>query len=127
MTAKKNKNPELRGGFEPVIYNELKKARVGVSYEEDRLPYITHHSYVPDFKVSTQSGTIFYIEVKGYFRTADQVKMRAVKKANPEIDIRIIFQKDNKLNAHSKMKYSEWAEKYGFPCAVGSIPPEWLE
>lgn len=122
----KKQDPELRGGFEPVIYRELKNAKVKVTYEEDRLPYVTHHSYVPDFKVSTLSGSVFYLEVKGYFRTADQVKMRAVKQANPDLDIRFVFQRDNKLNKHSKMTYSLWAAKYGFPCSIGTVPLEWL-
>lgn len=126
MRKPKNKNPQMKGGFEPIIYEQLKD-KCDVSYEATRLPYVTHHSYIPDFKVDTSSGHSFYVEVKGYFRTADQVKMRAVKLANPEVDIRIVFQKNNKINKHSKMYYSDWAEKYGFPFAIGTIPEEWLE
>lgn len=117
----------MKGGFEPLIYEQLTKAKVKVSYEETKLPYVTHHYYVPDFEVNTRSGTTFFLEVKGYFRTADQVKMRAVKTANPDLDIRLIFQKDNRLNKFSKMHYSDWATKYGFPFAIGELPKEWLE
>lgn len=102
------------------------KHEVGVTYEESFLPYVVHHRYVPDFKISTKSGTVFYLEVKGYFRTQDQVKMRAVKLANPNEDIRILFQRDNKINKHSKMHYSDWAVKYGFQYTIGVIPEEWL-
>ena len=121
-----SKSPLFKGGFEPLIYKQLKDAKVDVKYEEDRLPYVTYHNYIPDFKISLKSNHIYFLEVKGYFRTADQVKMRAVKKHNPDTDIRIIFQKDNKLNAHSKMHYSDWAIKYGFPYAIGAVPEEWL-
>jgi predicted nuclease of restriction endonuclease-like RecB superfamily len=120
------KNPSFKGGLEPLIYEELLKAKVGATYEEDFLHYVTHHRYVPDFKITTRSGTVFYLEVKGYFRTTDQVKMKAVKVANPNEDIRILFQKDNKLNKHSKMHYSDWAKKYNFPFAIGTIPEEWF-
>lgn len=115
----------MKGGFEPVVYSAIKD-KVNVSYEETRLPYVTHHNYIPDFEVSTPSGIKFFLEVKGYFRTADQVKMKAVKTANPSADIRIVFQKNNKINKHSKMHYSDWADKYGFPYAIGAVPEEWL-
>lgn len=117
----------MKGGFEPLVYDQLKKSKVKVTYEESRLPYVTYHNYVPDFEVSTRSGVTYFLEVKGYFRTADQVKMKAVKAANPNADIRLIFQKDNKVNKFSKMYYSDWAKKYGFPYAIGEIPKEWLE
>jgi hypothetical protein len=121
------KSPIMKGGFEPLVYEQLKKSKVKVTYEESRLPYVTHHNYVPDFEVSTRSGVSYFLEVKGYFRTADQVKMKAVKAANPNLDIRLVFQKDNKVNKFSKMYYSDWAEKYGFPYAIGEVPKEWLE
>ena len=41
--------------------------------------------------------------------------MKAVKAANPDLDIRIIFQSPhNKINKRSKTTYSMWAEKNGF-------------
>lgn len=127
MAQKKKKEPLMKGGFEPEIFKQLQsRENLDVSYEEDRLAYITYHNYVPDFKISTPSGVTFYLEVKGYFRTADQVKMKAVKKTNPDADIRFVFQKDNKLNKYSKLHYSDWAIKYGFPYAIGSVPAEWL-
>jgi hypothetical protein len=46
--------------------------------------------------------------------------MRAVKETNPELDIRFIFQSENK-------KQLKWADKYGFPYAVGEIPEEWMK
>jgi hypothetical protein len=54
--------------------------------------------------------------------------MKAVKEANPDLDIRIIFQSPhNKINKRSKTTYSMWAEKNGFPwCAYYAIPVDWL-
>jgi hypothetical protein len=37
----------------------------------------------------------------------------------------LFFAQDNKI-PRSKMRYSDWAKKYGFEYAVGEIPKEWL-
>jgi 3-deoxy-D-manno-octulosonic acid (KDO) 8-phosphate synthase len=54
--------------------------------------------------------------------------MKAVKKANPDLDIRFVFQAPfNKINKKSKTTYAAWAEKNGFQwAAYHSIPVEWL-
>jgi hypothetical protein len=97
-----------------------------VQYESTDLDYVIRKKYVPDFTLTDKDGRITYLEVKGWFRIEDRIKMRAVKDTNPSIDIRLVFDKDNKLGKHSKMTYSMWAEKYGFPWAVGNVPKEWI-
>jgi len=54
--------------------------------------------------------------------------MKAVKAANPDLDIRFVFQTPyNKIYKGSKTTYAKWADKHGFPwCAFHSIPIEWL-
>jgi hypothetical protein len=54
--------------------------------------------------------------------------MRAVKAANPDLDVRFVFQTPyNKIYKGSKTTYAKWAEKHGFLwCAFHSIPIEWL-
>ena len=54
--------------------------------------------------------------------------MKAVKKQNPELDIRFVFQAPyNKLYKGAKSTYAQWAEKNGFKWAhYSSIPVEWL-
>ena len=54
--------------------------------------------------------------------------MRAVIKQHPELDIRLLFQKDNIIaELKEKLRYTEWARKYGFPSAIGpQVPDEWL-
>ncbi len=59
------------------------------------------------------------IEAKGHFRPEAMRKMVAVKRQHPLLDIRIVFYSKNK-------RYTKWAEKYGFPYAIGDIPDEWL-
>lgn len=52
--------------------------------------------------------------------------MEAVKKDNPELDIRIVFMRDGPLRKGGKMRASDWAEKAGFVYCVGPIPKDWF-
>jgi hypothetical protein len=104
-----------RNQFEESLYEQIKSTEGNVEYERNRIPYTIKGVYIPDFK--TKRG--IYIEAKGWLRPADKRKMRAVKDANPSLDIRFIFQK----KSASQIR---WAEKYGFPYAVGVIPKTWL-
>lgn len=74
--------------------------------------------YTPDFVVETKLGKR-YIEAKGYFRPEDKRKIVAVKRCNPNLDIRIVFYSFNK-------SYVKWAEKHGFTYAISEIPRDWL-
>lgn len=116
---------KYKGGFEPKIARQLRKQKVKFEYECDRIPYIVSRYYVPDFTITTPYGTI-YLEVKGYLRPQDRVKMAAVKATNPDIDLRIIFGADNKINRFSKMRYSDWAKKHNIPYAIKVIPDSWF-
>jgi len=79
-------------------------------------------SYLPDFVLP--NGII--VEAKGYLDAASCKKMIAVKRSNPDLDIRFVFQNANgKRNKRAKLKNWEWAEKHGFPWAEGTIPLAW--
>jgi len=69
-----------------------------------------------------------YVETKGHLTEEDRRKMKAVKAANPELDIRFVFQAPyNKIYKGSKTTYAKWCEKHGFKwAAFHSIPIEWL-
>ena len=121
---------DIRNPFEVGIYKQLKAAVKGskiedLGYESTKLTYVTESYYVPDFVVTLKDGHTVYIESKGYFRPEDKRKMLAVKKYNPDLDIRMLFQKDNKF-PRSKTTYSMWSTKHGFPWAIGEIPKEWF-
>src|SRR3990167_7908849 len=109
MKKRKNK-------FEERIYRQLKRAKVQFKYESERIPYIIAGHYIPDFVLVTPSGKL-YIETKGYLRPEHKRKMVAVKKLNPNLDIRILFYSFNK-------KYVNWAEKCGFKYAIEKIPTD---
>jgi hypothetical protein len=71
---------------------------------------------------------LLILEGKGYFDSQDRKKMEAVKRDNPLLDIRIVFQRDQAIRKGSKTRYSDWSKKNGFPCCFGiSIPDEWIK
>ena len=114
----------MRSGLEKQVADLLKQLKVEYEYESEYFPYVIEHKYIPDFRV----GDV-YLEAKGYFKPADRRKMLAVKKANPDLDIRFVFQAPhNKISKRSKTTYAKWAEKHGFPwCAYYAIPISWLK
>lgn len=88
-----------------------------------KIPYTEEHKYIPDFILP--NGII--IEAKGYFPSEDRTKMRAVKKTNPGLDIRIVFQNAKaRLNKDSKTTYADWADKNGFVWSDRVVPVEWI-
>lgn len=123
-------NKRVSSEWEHRLFKEIKgflKRKETVGYESAKLSYQIEGEYIPDFVIERADGSFMYIEAKGHFDYQARRKMAAVKKAHPEKDIRILFQRDNYLRKRGKMKYSTWAQKYGFPCAVGQqIPKEWF-
>lgn len=109
-----------RNKFEVKIDKQLSKSKVKYEYESEKIPYVIYGNYNPDFIILSKSGSKIYIETKGHFRPEAKRKMVAVKKLHPDLDIRIVFYSKNKV-------YTRWAEKHGFPYAIGEIPEGWLK
>ncbi len=107
-----------RNKFEESIRKQIRKTKIVYKYEGESIPYIIAHHYIPDFILYTPLGKI-YVECKGYLRPEDRRKMVAVKRLNPRLDIRILFQKLTKQN-------EQWAIRNGFRYAEGIIPDEWF-
>jgi hypothetical protein len=107
-----------RNLFEKKLDLQLKRSKVSYEYEPCRIPYLIAGHYTPDWRVRTPNGYLF-IEGKGYFRPEAKRKLIAVKRANPNIDLRIVFYSSIKSNIR-------WAERHGFRYAIGSIPKDWL-
>jgi len=127
--ARTYKGNLFRSKFEATIAAGLDDVEVEWSYEDERITYEIPATYVPDFPIVTPSGRKLYVETKGYFSPEDRRKMLAVKAANPELDIRLVFQKAQTRIARStrSMSYAVCAETNGFPWADGVIPEEWLK
>lgn len=126
---KNAKKAGYRSGFEHVIAQQLSEHKINPKeiYETEEIHYIVPEKkskYIPDFKLPNG----IYIEVKGRLTAADRRKLQLVKKQNPELDIRILFQYANaKILKGSKTTYAMWAEKHGFQWAEKEIPEKWLK
>lgn len=152
--ARKNKSTQgRRSGYEDEVFNFLDSTRAKeVQYETFLIPYTipeTKANYKPDYLVLkknkkdlTNPENYIMLEVKGRLTLADRKKMKLVKKSNPELDIRFVFQSDNYLTSltprqkklkkekipFKKDRYSDWAEKLGFKWCIGpEIPKEWIK
>lgn len=78
-----------------------------------------------DDRVYSHAG--FYIEVKGYLRADQRSLLRAFCKARPDIDLRIVFQRDFKIGATTAVA---WVTKFlKRPVCVwkGRLPDEWVK
>lgn len=99
--------------LETDVANIFDEQKIAYEYETLKLPYVLPspvHQYKPDYVLPTM-----LIEVKGWLPYKDQVKMRAVKAAHPEKDIRFVFQKPYKLLPRRKVTHADWALSEGFP------------
>ncbi len=120
----------FKSDFEKNTYRSLKARDIKLEYEPDKLPYTVKRNYIPDFKIKWLRNGVYqttYIETKGYFSSQDRTKMRLVKEQYPELDIRMVFLSDNKINKNSKTRYSDWCEQHGFPYTFITIPKHWFK
>jgi hypothetical protein len=124
--------------FERGIAANLTKRSIKFEYEPHKITYwlktrcakckncgskdvFEKHSYTPDFILS--NGIV--IEAKGKFTSENRTKMLSVIESNPELDIRMLFMKDNWLTKNHGHRYSDWCEKHGIPYAFLKVPQEW--
>ena len=121
---KQSKNIKFRSKLEEKVADLLEGLGVSYEYESEKLSYTIEHNYTPDFVLPNYT----YLETKGYWDAADRRKILAVKKANPEIDLRMIFQSPyNTISKKSKTTYAKWCEKHDIPwTSYHNIPLEWL-
>ena len=99
----KNKKPiKFRSGLEEKVADLLEGLGVSYQYESERVPYTIQHNYTPDFALPNH----VLLETKGYWDAADRRKIAAVKKDNPDLDLRMVFQAPyNKISKHSSITY----------------------
>ena len=79
---------KFRSKLEARIAELFETLGVIYEYESTKVPYVIQHNYTPDFCLANG----IYLEAKGYWDPESRRKMLAVKKANPELDIRMVFQ-----------------------------------
>jgi len=119
----------IRNPFEVGIYKQLKnltsRKKISVGYEDHKIEYSITADYIPDFTLEFSDGRRIFIESKGWLRPEDKKKMKLVKQQYPDLDIRLLFQKNNRF-PRSKTTYGMWADKLGYKWAVGEVPKEWI-
>lgn len=126
MSTKRH-HPKYRSKYEKRIGEDLRKRKRRAEYEPQspEIRYVLPKRYIPDWKLP--NGV--FVEAKGYFPAKDRSKLLRVRKENPDLDLRILFQSANNrlTKSPNSMMYWQWAEKHGFPWAEGdSIPEEWF-
>lgn len=136
--SKRLKRP--RNDLERSIYKQLEKNGIEFGYEVEVIDYrqtvsrgictdcratrvYQQRRYTPDF--STASG--IRIETKGRFGPSDRAKILLVIKQNPDLDLRLVFYSNNKLNKNKEERYLDWARKHGIKAALKEIPVIWLQ
>lgn len=50
-------------------------------------------SYLPDFRVTRNDGTVYYVEVKGWMDKRSKTKLKRMKKYHPEVEIELVDSK----------------------------------
>ena len=111
--------------YEKGLADQLKEAGVEFEYERDVIVWVQPaqtRKYTPDFFL--ENGII--VEAKGKWTIEDRKKMVNVIEQNPDLDIRMLFQFDNKLNRKAKQRYSDWCDRRDIKYAVGKIPEAWM-
>jgi len=104
---------KFRSGSEQRLWSLLKESKIKHRYEPYKIKYHVSliRSYLPDFVLT--NGII--LEVKGRFTTADRQKHLYIRREEPLLDIRFIFDNPkSKLYKGSKTTYADWCEKNNF-------------
>ena len=118
------KEIKFRSKLEDRVATLLEQLGISYEYETEKLSYTIEHTYTPDFVLPNY----VYLETKGYWDAADRRKVLAVKRDNPEVDLRMVFQSPyNTISKKSKTTYAKWCEKHDIPwTAYHEIPLDWL-
>ena len=116
----------FRSAFEQEVARQAEESGIEFQYEPDGLIIEWQPSakkYKPDFILP--NGII--VETKGRFTVFDRMKHLAIREQHPELDIRFVFQYNNRLDRRSRTTYGEWCDKHGIKWAMKYIPKEWYD
>jgi len=130
---------KYRSKYEANIAKDLTDRNIKFDYETIKLPYFiskkgkcslctsgivfVSKTYIPDFIIGS-----LIIEAKGRFVSSDRTKMLATKEANPNLDIRMLFMRDQWCTKKKRKKYSDWCNDHNIKFAFGtSVPLSWIK
>ena len=121
---KNKKEIKFKSKLEERVADLLTNLGISYEYESTKVPYTIQHNYHPDFILPNY----VHLETKGYWSPEDRRKVLAVKRDNPDLDLRMVFQAPyNKISKKSKTTYAMWCEKHAIPwTSFHNIPLDWL-
>lgn len=115
--------------YEEVTYFYRHPVKNGRCLDCESKNVVRFRKYTPDWLIPVRDQDII-IESKGKFDQAGRSMMASVREEYPTLDIRFIFQRNNKISRSSKTRYSDWADRHGFPHYIVKggiyIPDEWI-
>ena len=120
----KKKTSKYRSKLEERVAELLDVLKISYEYESSKVSYTIQHHYIPDFVLPNH----VHLEAKGYWDANDRRKVLAVKRDNPDLDLRMVFQAPyNTISKKSKTTYAQWCEKQDIPWThFHNIPLDWL-
>lgn len=115
-----------RSGFEHKVSEQLTEQKIKFGYEDTIIEYTIPErksKYTVDFTLP--NGIL--VETKGRWVAADRKKHLLIKKQQPELDIRLVFQSaKSKISKGSKTTYADYCDKHGIQWAEKQIPESWI-
>jgi|TARA_R110001583_G_scaffold8435_13_gene40311 hypothetical protein len=115
-----------RSGFEHKVSEQLTEQKIKFGYEDTVIEYTIPErksKYTVDFTLP--NGIL--VETKGRWVAADRKKHLLIKKQQPELDIRLVFQSaKSKISKGSKTTYADYCDKHGIQWAEKQIPESWI-
>jgi hypothetical protein len=109
--------------YEPFQLEYFSKVRGGECHECGGRDVCKTRWYTPDFWIPEHN---MVIEAKGKFTSENRTKQLDIIDAWPDLDIRMWFMYDNKLNKKSTVRYSDWCKRHGIVYHVGKELPTWV-
>lgn len=102
---------KTRSGLESKAIKILNKLQIDYEYEpvNGKIKYqrpATNHTYLPDIVID---GVVY--ELKGYWQ--DREKMVHIINSNPDLEIIMVFMRDQPVRKGAKMTYSSYCDKKG--------------
>lgn len=123
------KTVKVRSKLETQIAAVFNDVNTPWEYEVTKISYVipeSNHTYTVDFSL----GNGILIEGKGYLSDhAERKKYVLLKDQHPDLDLRFIFDNENKLCGGTKYSHATWAKKYGFKyCSIKDkqIIKDWI-
>ena len=115
-----------RSGFEHKVSEQLTEQKIKFGYEDTVIEYTIPErksKYTVDFTLP--NGIL--VETKGRWVAADRKKHLLIKKQQPELDIRLVFQSaKSKISKGSETTYADYCDKHGIQWAEKQIPESWI-